>query len=412
MIGIISVFDFNKKILCVALITVFLFALTIGTSAEGKAFNESEELPFLSASSISLTGEDNNTVLELKSGEKVKASVEVKNNSDADAELSMIIVLSEANRMKKMYVETETVKAFPDDGVLFEKEITLPKNAENMVLSVMLWNDLEEMVNVCPALTIPGEVSGLRIITADGDILDGFDEDIEEYELEISSELSSPLKIKCAPLDGGTSVKTDEPLFFPGKTVIHTVSYLNTEKNYILKYVCNENLATEPTLSQYLNTRYLPVYKKNISVGDDCFSDKAAGKYSNFTYIDETLAGKDWFCCPANWAVLESQKKFWNGSAQGSLDMFGFNISKSAVIRVLAESKCTVEGSFSEDGGWKETVNITDPFYKRTSDNGEKEGTVMYEKTIHVKKGETETVSIPNHGGLATYIVIIDYLYN
>lgn len=398
-----------KRINLIFVIALVFSAAFIFSAGAGDAFIPSEEFEALETTEIKLVNEAGDSPVTLNSGEKLTASVKVRNNSEEGIELVLYCVLSENNRVKEIYSYPDTAKA--NDITPFTKEFTLPEETEGLTLNVMLWDSEENIKNACTALRIPDEGAAVRIIDFEGNVLEGFEEEKTQYEIKIPASLRKPALLNAFPVDGGTKIIVQPPVFFPGKTVINAIARDGTVKEYAVNYLCDDILASDAAVHEKLNARYTPVVKKNLAVNDDCFSDKASGTYSTFTYLDEEIAGKEWICCPANWAVLSSQKKFWNGSENGSMKMFSFNLSKTAVIRVLCESECSVAGSFSDADGWIKK-EVTEPYYKRVYEEEEISSVISYEKTVTVPEGETLNVEIPNHGGEAAYIIVIDYLYD
>ena len=136
-----------KRINLIFVIALVFSAAFIFSAGAGDAFIPSEEFEALETTEIKLVNEAGDSPVTLNGGEKLTASVKVRNNSEEGIELVLYCVLSENNRVKEIYSYPDTAKA--NDITPFTKEFTLPEETEGLTLNVMLWDSEENIKNAC-----------------------------------------------------------------------------------------------------------------------------------------------------------------------------------------------------------------------------------------------------------------------
>lgn len=399
----------KKNVLSLILLFCLLLpaAAVYGDGIEQMVFNQSEAFEHLLVSQISYQDSDGTKIVSLAPGKTMRASVAVQNTSPEGKELVFLLALHKNNRLLSAGVDKKEAKGL--ETTEYRVALTLPEDIEGCSVSAILWDTVKDMRAVCASGRFPDGAKGLKRILIDGEALDGFDPAITRYEIPVDG--TRRPAVQAMGLDGGTKIEVTTTDSFPGKAKISTTAYDGAEKDYILQYTTDKTFAGEAVIAQELNARYVPVYEKGLCAGKNYFSDKG-DSYSTLTYVDELLDGMDYISCPANWALLNSQKKYWNGVQNGSMTMFSFALTKKANIRVIAENACAVEGSFCEDDGWIKSVAEDGAPYCIREWNGEEiAANIMYTKQFDASVNAPVTVEVPNLGGETTYLVVVDYLY-
>lgn len=392
-----------KRMFVILILASFVIPSTVFAYERGSqdVFTANGEDKKLAVTEIVFRDENGNQVNSLTAGAVLRADIRVRNNGSSETDAVFYLNLYKTNRI--VVSDFDEKSLLSDKDIVFETEITLPENIEGMTVSAILWNNPSDMMPLASAAVMPVRDTGLRAVTVNGIAVNDFSADVYDYEVEYNG---TEIPSVCATvLDGATYVNIVKPVFFPGKSLIELYLSNGEKKEYTVKYLNDLSFVRNP--SSEATPQNVPVFKTGLAEGEYCASDRTNMTYS---HVSEEITGKDYFICPMSWATLSRLKKIWNGTQSGSLAMFSFELTRTALVRVICEDECVVEGSFTEENGWKKTVSET-PYYTRVYNGSEYNACVMYEKEFTVPAGETLKADIPNHGGAAAYTVVVDYKY-
>lgn len=392
----------KRIILFVLLSSLICFFGAMGAElGDQSVFAVSGEDETLSASSIVFKNESEEIISEVSSDSEITASVFIKNEGADSVEVVFFLNLYKNNRIIDTDIDKKTVPV--GEPILLEASLSTHSDVSGMSVSAILWNNLSDMKTLSAAALLPARESKAAYLKVNGIKLNGFSPDISEYEME-NPEGVIP-EVSAVPLDGSGFFNVENPVYFPGETLVRVMLPNGIKSEYVIKYKNNSSFASNPSSVPTPNN--IPEFRKDLKEGGYPYSDRTN---MTFSFLSEELKGKDYFACPMSWAVLSKLKKYWNGTEGGSQSMFSFELTRNATIRVFCEEEAAVEGSFSEADGWMKEIS-DEAYYKRVYNNNEFSANVMYYKEYQVTSGETVRVDIPNHGGAAAYVVVPDYKY-
>ena len=242
-------------------------------------------------------------------------------------------------------------------------------------------------------------LSGIEV---NGEALNGFSMDKNDYTVEIAPDTLTAPEVTATALFEGTDVEIIPPVSFPGKTVIR-VTYGDDENEYTITYTSSELISDA---SRAVGKDFHAADDANATevngakIGSQLYNDRATPSYNSatgeFAYFNDIRAIDD------EWDYLNGTDFFTSAVSSRSVT---FTLNRSATVRVFSEGTAAVSTADgwtreAKESGYYMVASATSGHL--TVDNSSKFTQMFYKK---FSAGETVTVN-PT---VKESIIVIDY---